>query len=58
MGLLPGPTPTPVLSPAGIDVAGSLAVNEGDCVDGETGMGGGAISVTRREDVEDNCRGL
>lgn len=59
MDCLPGPTPTPVLSPAGIIVViGSLAANNGDRVGGDVGTGGGAMaSGGLREEAEDSCRG-
>ena len=56
---IPGPTPTPVLSPEAMFVRGSLDGTMGDWAGGEIGAGGGAIvSPARREDVEPIRRGL
>lgn len=54
--LIPGPMPTPVLSPEVMFATGSL-----DRMVGEWAMGaggGGILSPARREDVDDVCRGL
>lgn len=60
MGSSPGPTPTPVLSSAGIIVVkGSLAANDGDWVGGDIGTGGGAMaSGGLRDEAKDDRRGL
>lgn len=56
---IPGPTPTPVLSPEAIFAAGSLDRTVGDWAGGEVGAGGGAIvSPARREDKDAIRRGL
>lgn len=57
--LIPGPMPTPVLSPEVMFVRGSLDRRVGDWAGGDRGAGGGAIvSPARREDVEAIRRGL
>ena len=57
--LIPGPMPTPVLSPEAMFVRGSLDSVVGEWVRGEMGPGGGAIvSRASREDVEAIRRGL
>lgn len=57
--IIPGPMPTPVLSPEARFVRGSLDGIVGDWAGGEIGAGGGAIvSPARREDVEPIRRGL
>ena len=57
--ILPGPMPTPVLSPAVMFVRGSLDRVIGDWAGGELGTGGGAmVSPARREDVDAIRRGL
>lgn len=49
-----------MLSAAGIVVvAGSLTANDGDCIGGDMGAGGGAmVSGSLREEAEDTRRGL
>ena len=57
--LIPGPTPTPVLSPDVMFARGSLDRKVGDWAGGGTGAGGGPIvSPPRREDIEAIRRGL
>ncbi len=56
--LIPGPTPTPVLSPEVVFARGSLDRKVGDWAGGETGAGGGIVSPARREDIEAIRRGL
>ena len=56
---IPGPMPTPVLSPEVMFVIGSLDRTVGDWTGGEIGAGGGGIvSLARREDEEAIRRGL
>ena len=57
--ILPGPTPTPVLSPGVMLARGSLDRMAGDWAGGELGAGGGGMeSPARREDMEAMRRGL
>ena len=57
--ILPGPMPTPVLSPEVMFVRGSLDRMVGDWAEGELGASGGAmVSPARLEDIEALSRGL
>ena len=57
--LIPGPMPTPVLSPEVMFARGSLDGTVGVWAGGEVGAGGGAtVSPARREDVGAIRRGL
>ena len=57
--LIPGPMPTPVLSPEVMFARGSLDRIVGEWAEGEIGAGGGGMfSPARRENVDDVCRGL
>lgn len=57
--LIPGPMPTPVLSPEVMLAKGSLDRMVGEWAEGDMGAGGGAmLSAGRREDVDDVWRGL
>lgn len=52
--LIPGPMPTPVLSPGVMLARGSLDRMVGDWTEGDMGaVGGATLSPARRENIDD-----